>query len=148
MKKLSFIALNEELNHQGMCDASAAIAVDKSDYFIVANDEDNILRIYQAKTSGKPSQEIDLNHYFQNNAKKKEVDIEGAALLDGVVYWITSHGRNKKGKLKLQRRHFFGTKITVQGKNISVEQSGISYKNLLQDLRDSLEDKELKKYFE
>ena len=61
---------------------------------------------------------------------------------------ITSHGRNKKGKLKLQRRHFFGTKITVEGKNISVEQSGISYANLLQDLRDSLENKQLKKYFE
>jgi hypothetical protein len=148
MKKLNFIALIEELNHQGMCDASAAIALCNSDYFIVANDEDNILRVYQAKTSGKPSQEIDLNHYFENNSKQKEVDIEGAALLEGVVYWITSHGRNKDGKLKLQRRHFFGTKITVQGKNISVEQSGISYENLLQDLRDSLEDQELKKYFE
>jgi hypothetical protein len=148
MKKLNFIALIEELNHQGMCDASAAIALCNSDYFIVANDEDNILRVYQAKTSGKPSQEIDLNHYFENNSKQKEVDIEGAALLEGVVYWITSHGRNKDGKLKLQRRHFFGTKITIQGKNISVEQSGISYENLLQDLRDSLEDQELKKYFE
>lgn len=148
MKKLNSIPVIKELNHQGMCDASAAIAVCDSDYFIVANDEDNILRVYQAKTSGKPTQEIDLNHYFQNNAKKKEVDIEGAALLDGVVYWITSHGRNKDGKLKLQRRHFFGTKITVQGKNISVEQLGISYENLLQDLRDSLEDKQLKKYFE
>jgi hypothetical protein len=148
MKKLNFTVLIEELDHQGMCDASAAIAVGDSDYFIVANDEDNILRVYQAKKSGKPSQEIDLNHYFENNTKKKEVDIEGAALLDGVVYWITSHGRNKDGELKLQRRHFFGTKIAVQGKNTSVEQSGISYGNLLQDLRDSLEDKELKKYFE
>lgn len=148
MKKLNFTVLIEKLDHQGMCDASAAIAVGDSDYFIVANDEDNILRVYQAKKSGKSSQEIDLNHYFENNTKKKEVDIEGAALLDGVVYWITSHGRNKDGELKLQRRHFFGTKIAVQGKNISVEQSGISYGNLLQDLRDSLEDKELKKYFE
>lgn len=148
MKKLNFIALIEELNHQGMCDASAAIALFNSDYLIVANDEDNILRVYQAQKSGKPSQEIDLNHYFKNNSKKKEVDIEGAALLDGVVYWITSHGRNKDGELKLQRRQFFATKITLQGENISVEQSGISYENLLPDLRDSLEDQELKKYFE
>jgi Protein of unknown function (DUF3616) len=148
MKKLNLIALSEELNHQGMCDASAAIALFDSDYLIVANDEDNILRVYQAKESGKPTQEIDLNHYFKNNPKQKEVDIEGAALLEGVVYWITSHGRNKDGKLKLQRRQFFGTKITVEGKNIAVEQSGIAYENLLQDLRDSLEDQELKKYFE
>jgi Protein of unknown function (DUF3616) len=148
MNKLNFTVLSEELDHQGMCDASAAIAVGDSDYFIVANDEDNILRVYQAKKSGKPSQEIDINHYFENNAQKKEVDIEGAALLDGVVYWITSHGRNKDGELKLQRRNFFGTKITVQGKNTSIEQEGISYENLLQDLRDSLEDKKLKKYFE
>jgi hypothetical protein len=40
MKKLSLTALGEELQHQGMCDASAAIAVGNSDYLIVANDED------------------------------------------------------------------------------------------------------------
>jgi hypothetical protein len=148
MKKLNFTALIEELNHQGMCDASAAIAVEKSDYLIVANDEDNILRVYQSKISGKPVKEIELNDYFKHNSPKKEVDIEGAALLEGVVYWITSHGRNKKGKLKSKRRQFFATKITGEGAGISVKQKGISYENLLQDLRDSLEDQELNKYFE
>lgn len=72
MKKLNFIALIEELNHQGMCDASAAIALFHSDYLIVANDEDNILRVYQAKKSGKPSQEIDLNHYLKITPRKKK----------------------------------------------------------------------------
>jgi hypothetical protein len=148
MKKLSFTVFEEELHHQEMCDASAAIAVGNSNYFIVANDDDNILRVYQAKTSDKPSKEIDINNYFKNNPRQKEVDIEGVALLDGVVYWITSHGRNKDGELKLQRRQFFATKITGQGKNTSVEQEGVSYEKLLQDVYNLLKDTELKKYFE
>jgi hypothetical protein len=147
MKKLNLTLLGDELYHQGMCDASAAIAIN-NDYLIVANDEDNILRVYQANKSGKAIFKIDTNDYFKNNPKQKEVDIEGAALLDGIVYWITSHGRNKDGELKRQRRQFFATKITVRGENISVEQEGFSYNNLLQDLYDSLNDRELKKYFE
>jgi hypothetical protein len=108
----------------------------------------NILRVYAASKSGKAIAQIDLNDYFDNNPKQKEVDIEGAALLDGVVYWITSHGRNKKGKLKLERRNFFATKITGEGENVAIKQEGKSYENLLQDLRDSLKDPKLKSYFE
>jgi hypothetical protein len=148
MKKLNFTVVGEELHHQEMCDASAAIAVGKGDYFIVANDEDNILRVYQARKSGKAISEIDLNDYFKNNPDRQEVDIEGAALLEEVVYWITSHGRSKKGKLKSQRRQFFATKIIDRDESIIVEGEGFSYEHLLQDLRDFLKDKELKKYFE
>ena len=34
------------LEYSGMCDASAAIALDK-DIFLVASDEDNVLRVYR-----------------------------------------------------------------------------------------------------
>jgi hypothetical protein len=146
MKKLNLTLLGDELYHQGMCDASAAIAIN-NDYVIVANDEDNILRVYQAHKSGKATLEIDTNDYFKNNPKKKEVDIEGAAILNGIVYWITSHGRNKDGELKLQRRNFFATKITVREQQTIVEQEGFAYENLLPNLQNFLEDKELKKYF-
>jgi hypothetical protein len=146
MKKLNLTLLGDALSHQGMCDASAAIAIN-NDYVIVANDEDNILRVYQAHKSGKAILEIDTNNYFKNNPKQKEVDIEGAALLDGIVYWITSHGRNKDGELKPQRRNFFATKITVRERETIVEQEGFAYENLLSDLHKFLEDTELKKYF-
>jgi hypothetical protein len=146
MKKLNLTLLGDELSHQGMCDASAAIAIN-DDCVIVANDEDNILRVYQAHKSGKTILEVDTNSYFHNNPKQKEVDIEGAAILDGIVYWITSHGRNKDGELKLQRRNFFATKISVRGQETIVEQEGFAYENLLSDLQKFLEDTELKKYF-
>ncbi|BAZ44334.1 hypothetical protein NIES4102_13420 [Chondrocystis sp. NIES-4102] len=147
MKKLHCQIIGQELRHYRICDASAAIAVADGDYFIVANDEDNVLRVYRGKTSGKPHQEIDINHYFQNNPKNKEVDIEGAALLDGLVYWITSHGRNKEGKLRVERRNFLATKIIVVGDNVVIERVGVAYENLLSDLRENLKDQQLKKYF-
>ena len=40
-----------KLSHFGMCDASAAVPVGDT-MFIVANDEDNLLRVYHADISG------------------------------------------------------------------------------------------------
>ena len=92
---------------RGMCDASAAVQVDQNN-FAVANDEDNILRIYNKETSGFPTMTFDLNEFLGTS---KESDLEGAARVDDIIYWITSHGRNKSGKLKEERYQFFATKI-------------------------------------
>ncbi|ACK71183.1 conserved hypothetical protein [Gloeothece citriformis PCC 7424] len=142
MKKLSF-KIEKELQHQGTCDASGSVAIEDTHYFILGNDEDNILRIYDAEKSGEPVEKIDTNSYFKNNPKDKEVDIEAAALLDGVIYWITSHGRNKKAKEKPERCNFFANKITVKNNSFSSEQVGESYSELLTDM---FNDKTLKKY--
>jgi hypothetical protein len=52
MQNLNFTS-GKELQHQGICDASGAFALDDN-RFIVANDEDNLLRVYSADESGKP----------------------------------------------------------------------------------------------
>lgn len=147
MNKLNFCAIEQELHHQEMCDASTAIAVEKSNYFLVASDEDNFLRVYSAENSDKPRQEIDINPFFPDNLKQKEIDIEAAAQIGEIVYWITSHGRNKKGELRLPRRQFFATKISIEDSEVVVKQEGIAYQNLLQNIRDFFQDTELKSYF-
>src|SRR4028118_890326 len=114
MQNLNFTS-GKELQHQGICDASGAVAVD-NDRFIVANDEDNHLRVYSANKSGAPLKIIDINDYFIDNPRKKEVDIEAATELNGFIYWITSHGRNKDGERKPLRHQFFANKITDSGK--------------------------------
>ncbi len=128
--------------HFGMCDASAAVALSPS-AFIAANDEDNILRVYAAHQSGLPIQAIDISDHLIPESKDSEADIEGAAALDGTVFWITSHGRNKKGKAKLSRYQFFAMDVTQQGSHVSIERVGQSYTQLQQDL---LEDAQLSQY--
>lgn len=58
--------------------------------FVVANDEDNVLRAYRL---GEPAPvgEWDLNSFLKT-APKNEVDIEGVARIGDVGYWISSHG--------------------------------------------------------
>ncbi|WP_013325328.1 DUF3616 domain-containing protein [Gloeothece verrucosa] len=137
--------IEKVLEHRGTCDASGAVAIGNSNYFIVGNDEDNILRIYDADNSGEPIEIVDTdkNNYFTNNPKQKEIDIEAATLLDGVIYWISSHGRNKKGKEKPERCNFFANQVTWQDNKFAAQQIGASYTNLLEDL---IKDKSLKKY--
>ncbi len=129
-----------ELQHYGICDSSGAIALGESQ-FAVANDEDNILRIYQSDRSGTPI-EIDINHYFENNPKQKETDLEAVAQLDDVIYWITSHGRNEKGKLRPERHQFFANKLS-NADELIFQQVGRSYTQLV--LEDMLQDERLKR---
>jgi hypothetical protein len=141
MQNLSF-TIAKQLQHHGICDASGAVALDDNS-FIVANDEENILRVYSANESGTPLKSIDINDYFTNNPKKKEIDIEAATELNGLIYWITSHGRNKKQERKSQRHQFFANQITNSGKR-NLKQVGKSYTQLV--FTDMLQDERLKKY--
>jgi hypothetical protein len=48
------------VKHFGMCDASAAVALN-STHFIIANDEDDFLRIYHTYQSGTFIQKVDIS---------------------------------------------------------------------------------------
>jgi hypothetical protein len=141
MQNLSF-TLEKELQHHGICDASGAVALDDNK-FIVANDEDNLLRVYSTNESGKPLAIIDINNYFANNPNKKEADIEAATKLNGLIYWITSHTRNKDRERKPRRHQFFANKITNSEQPI-LEQIGNSYTQLI--FKDMFQEERLKKY--
>jgi hypothetical protein len=140
MQKIEF-TIEQELQHQGICDASGAIALGEN-HFIVANDESNLLRIYAADQSGSAIATVDIHSYFDNNPNAKEVDLEAAAQIDDIIYWITSHGRNKKGKFKPERHQFFAHKRQSSGWEF--EQIGRSYTQLVLD--DMLSDSRLDRY--
>jgi hypothetical protein len=88
-----------------MCNASAAIAMGPN-RFVVADDELNILRLYEVgKRAGTP---VPFYEFLQTKADK-ESDIEGAAVLGDSIYWITSHGTNKNAEIQERRYRFFAT---------------------------------------
>ena len=90
-------SLSAPTTYRGMCDASAAVSLN-ADLFAVANDEDNTLRVYHRKPGGLPAFSFDLTAFLRIGKKSPEADIEGSAAIGDRVYWITSHGRNAKGK--------------------------------------------------
>jgi uncharacterized protein DUF3616 len=127
-----------EVLFSGMCDASGAVALSER-MVLVADDEDNVLRVYDADRGGPPSAELDLSALLELPSKPKqaedaqapEVDIEAAARIGERAYFVTSHGRNSRGKLKTERLRFFSTSAPANGKITLV---GQPYSGLLRDL--------------
>jgi hypothetical protein len=118
--------------YRGMCDASAAVAVDAS-HFLVADDQDSILRLYER---GKPepvrsfpdlADALGIPGAF--TGKDRKTDIEGAARVGDRIYWITGHSE----RWQTQRR-FFATDIAREDGTWSMKLAGTPYRNLREDL--------------
>lgn len=105
----------------GLSDASAAVALDAT-HFVVGDDETNQLRIYDVSRLA-PVKIVDLEPFF-GIRDRGEADIEASAKAGSRIYWITSHGRNKEGKVALARRRFFATDIVSGPDGLSVKPIG------------------------
>lgn len=122
---------------QGMCDASGAVGITDR-LFVVADDEDNLLRVYDAVRGGPPLASFDVSAPLglERKGKKKrafpELDIEAATRLGDRAYWITSHGRSSSGKPRPERLRFFATTIADPA---DLDVAG-GYDGLLRDLSD------------
>lgn len=114
----------------GMCDASAGAAV-SPELVAVACDEDNTLRLYRAATGGAPVSTVDLTRFLETG---EECDFEGATPIGSRVYWITSHGRNKKGKPRPARRRLFATDLVTKGGKATLVPVGKPNKDLMATL--------------
>jgi hypothetical protein len=119
--------------YSGMCDASGAVPV-TSNLFLIANDEDNILRLYRSDQPGPPVQTYDFNAFLEVEGKSLEADLEGAARIGDRAFWIGSHGRNKNGKERLNRCRLFATDIRVTNGTVVLTPVGRPCKTLLDDL--------------
>ncbi|MFF1372996.1 hypothetical protein [Streptomyces virginiae] len=113
----------------GSADASAAVDVGGG-YAVVADDESNVLRLYDRSRSGAPVRTWDFSSQL---GVSKEVDIEGATRIGNTIYWTGSLGNNKDGEYKTPRNTVFTT--TVSGSGASAQLTyGRSYKKLRDDL--------------
>jgi len=127
---------NLPVTYIGMCDASAAVAID-AQTFVVANDEDNTLRIYRSDAPGKAVAYFDVGRYLQLafDNKSPEADFEAATRVNSRIYWITSHGRNREGFIRPNRHRLFAVDLAKNSAgDITFAFAGNAYKNLIQDL--------------
>ncbi len=116
--------------YSGMSDASAGVALD-ADLFAVANDEDNVLRVYSNEKSGQPVARYPLDGFL---GQTDEADLEGAARIGNRIFWIGSHGRNRNGKDRPDRHCFFATDIEWTGATPKLKTVGLPYRGLLADM--------------
>jgi len=121
------------LVYRGSSDASAAVAIGR-DMFIVADDENNILRVYKTTQGGSPLFSYDMTDFLDIEPENPEVDIEGATIIARRIYWISSHGRNKDGKTRPNRYRFFATILKSKNGNVTIEPVGKPCKTLIHDL--------------
>lgn len=101
---------------EGMCDASGAVPIGAS-RFVVADDEDSILRIYDVDRGGPPISTIDISEQIMPGGLREqisptdEVDIEAATRIGDIAFWISSHARRKSGEAAPARLRFFATTV-------------------------------------
>ena len=116
----------------GSCDASAMIALDP-DLFVVADDEDSVMRIYSRAKGGPAVYRTNLSQFLAFGPQD-EADVEGGARIGDRLYWITSHGNNRKGKEQESRQRFFAVTTKSNALGVSIQTVGRPYTGLLDDL--------------
>ena len=118
---------------QECCDGSGGVALDR-DHFLVANDEDGVLRIYRREGGAGPVIRLDVRK-FLDLRKKEEPDIEGLTRIGSVIYAIASHSRSSDGDKLKERRRFFA----LQWDPPRLEPLGRPHDDLLDAMQESTE---------
>src|SRR5690606_30634593 len=97
--------------------------------FALGDEEDNVIRVYDARRGGAPSWEHDLSPTIP---KKPEADLEAATRAGNEAYLLSYHGRSNKDFIKEDRIIFFSTNIPEAGQELKV--IGAPYRGLVQAL--------------
>lgn len=126
-----------EVVFHGACDASGAVPLSDR-HMVVADDEDNVLRVYDAEVGGPPLAAHDVSPALglplegKKRPRHPELDLEAATRIGDRAYWVTSHGRDKKGRVAPARLRVFATTVTADP--AALEVVGHPYDRLVDDL--------------
>lgn len=118
---------------RGVCDGSAGVALDGG-YLVVANDESNILSIYQSDTGSVPVERVRLSAVLGIGRPNHEADIEAATTLGDTAYWITSHANAKDGRHVADRHRLFATVAQRTRSSPTVRPAGRAFSRLVSAL--------------
>lgn len=114
----------------GLANASAAVPVG-TNLFLTGADDDNVIKLYRTDVGGKPLLQFDPSPWLQLEGRSRDVNIEGAARIGDLVYWLGSHGRNKDGRPRPNRQRLFATRLTEGTNGPSLSFVGQPCMNLL-----------------
>lgn len=119
-----------------MADGSTAIALD-SNYMLVANDEDQKLRVFDRDESGLPLAFNDVTASLgltdMSGGNPREVDLESSTRVGNRIYWLGSHSNSSGGSSRPNRYRVFATDVSGSGAATSLTYVG-RYDGLRADL--------------
>jgi hypothetical protein len=131
-------SLGPRVLFEGAVDGSAGADVGGG-FFVGATDENNTLRLYDGNGGPSPKAlDVGVGEAVKcalGVENIKECDLEGAAKIGDLIFWIGSHGRNKDAEEKKERQVLFATKLSGAGKDAKLEIAGKVYTQLLDDLQ-------------
>ncbi len=120
--------------YNNCCDASAAVVIPGTKYFLVGNDENAVMTAYKLGQSKPIDKKVNLAKRISGITEDTEMEIEAATTIGETSYWISSHSRKKGGKLDTGRHWLFALKLGMDGNNVEAKLIGEPYRNLLKDL--------------
>lgn len=120
--------------YTGASDASTAVPFD-GNYIYVADDENQVLRMYPRAESGLPEYGFDATPFLAltdiSGGAPREVDIEGSFSIGNRIFWIGSHGNGSEGQNRPNRRRLFAT-------DVNPATGALTYVGKYENLRDNL----------
>ncbi|MFC4819970.1 DUF3616 domain-containing protein [Dokdonella ginsengisoli] len=117
--------------HHWISDASAALGVGDG-YVILLNDETNTIFLHREDRSGPPVKTWSFSSGDLGTGS--EVDFEGIARFGDLVLLTGSHGNNRSGSARPERRTFVAATISGSGADTELTFRG-RYNNLWSELR-------------
>jgi hypothetical protein len=130
-------SLSAPILFEGAVDGSGGADVG-GEFFGGATDENNKLRLYDVKGGPSPKTlHVGVDAAVKSALgleKIKECDLESAAKIGDLIFWIGSHGRDNYAREKKERQVLFATKLTGFGKDAKLEIAGKVYTQLIDDL--------------
>lgn len=114
--------------HVGMSDASAAYDVGDG-YFVAGDDDSNQIRLY-APEGGEPVAEFDFHDQVPAGDPSRPADawdLEAAARVDDVIYWVGSLGNTNSGNVRLARDVVVATRVVGSGAGATLELVGSTH---------------------
>jgi predicted extracellular nuclease len=120
----------------GSSDASTAVAID-SQFMLVADDENQVLRLYDRSNSGLPIAGFDFTTSLgltdTSAGVAREVDLEASLRVGNRIYWLGSLSNSSSGDYRPNRNRLFATDVSGSGATTSLSYVG-RYDNLKADL--------------
>ncbi|MFN7895859.1 MAG: ExeM/NucH family extracellular endonuclease, partial [Cyanobacteriota bacterium] len=120
----------------GASDASTAVAID-SQFMLVADDENQVLRLYDRSNSGLPIAGFDFTTSLAladtSAGLPREVDLEASLRVGNRIYWLGSLSNSSSGDFRPNRNRLFATDVSGSGATTSLSYVG-RYDNLKADL--------------
>ncbi|MFN6464904.1 MAG: putative Ig domain-containing protein [Nostoc sp. DedVER02] len=121
----------------GTSDASTAIPVGGT-FFLEADDENQVLRLYDYSKSGLPVTGFDFTSSLgltqtDGSGVLREVDLEASTKVGNRIFWLGSQSNSDDGKNRPNRDRIFATDITGAGASTTLSYVG-RYNFLKEDI--------------